>query len=162
MIRYRLYEHPPAALEHLIHTFRGFLFIPIVVLFFVLNSAGWLLWLGIVLLTIDFLAELVDIVTEKEARKELGGVSPFETAIHITATGFRMAALGIVLALKPISAWTFSADIYGLSAHPNWFRLMGSVFVGGLSIALLSQMTFSVVQRLSVKKCFCYPKQSLA
>ena len=63
--KYKLHLHPPAQFEHQIHSFRGVLFIPIVFLFFVLNSAGSLLWLGIALLAIDFVAELIDILIEK-------------------------------------------------------------------------------------------------
>ena len=42
---------------------------------------------------------------EKEARKSLGGISSVESVIHITATGFRMAAIAIILALKPLEAY---------------------------------------------------------
>ena len=47
MIKYKLYKHPPAQFEHFLHTLRGFLFLPIALLFFVWNSAGSLLWLGL-------------------------------------------------------------------------------------------------------------------
>ena len=99
MIKYRLHEHPPARLEHFIHTFRGVLFLPITLIFFVWNSAGMLLWIGLTLLVVDMVAEIVDILVEKQAREDLGGISPFESLIHVTATVFRMAALAIVLAL---------------------------------------------------------------
>ena len=50
MIKYRLYEHPPARFEHQLHTFRGLMFLPITLIFFVWNSAGLLLWLGLLFL----------------------------------------------------------------------------------------------------------------
>ena len=42
---------------------------------------------------------------EKEARLPLGGISSVESVIHITATDFRMAAIAIILALKPLEAY---------------------------------------------------------
>ena len=33
MIKYQLYKHHPARFEHLLHTFRGILFLPIALLF---------------------------------------------------------------------------------------------------------------------------------
>ena len=65
MLKYKLHEHPPARFEHQIHTFRGLMFIPIALIFFVWNSSGILLWFGLTLLLVDFIAEIVDSSTVK-------------------------------------------------------------------------------------------------
>ena len=147
MLKYKLHEHPPAKFEHQLHTFRGLLFIPIALIFFVWNSSGILLWLGIGLLLIDFIAEIIDIMVEKEARKELGGISSAETVIHVTATGFRMAALGIILAFKPLVAYApFGSS--ALSSLPTHLSFVGTSFALGLGIALLAQGLQSILGNL--------------
>ena len=153
MVKYKLHEHPPAKFEHQIHTFRGLLFIPIALIFFVWNSSGMLLWFGLTLLLIDFIAEIVDIMVEKEARKELGGISSAETVIHVTATGFRMAALGIILALKPLSAYALFAPV-SLSPFPTHLSFVGTSFAIGLGIALCAQGIQALIGYLkTVRPC---------
>ena len=146
MLKYKLHEHPPAKLEHQIHTFRGWLFIPIALIFFVWNSSGIVLWLGLALLCIDFIAETVDIMVEKEARKELGGISSAETVIHVMATGFRMAAIAIVLAFKPTFAYSI-IETRPLSPLPSHLSNIGTLFVGGLILALGTQYIQSLMVR---------------
>jgi len=139
MIKYRLHQHPPARLEHQIHTFRGLLFIPITLIFFAWNSAGLLLWAGLGLLLIDLVAEVVDILVEKKARAHLGGISPAESVIHVTATGFRMGALAIVLAMKPLSAFALTTSTATLASLPSFLSLTGWAFAGGVIVALAFQ-----------------------
>lgn len=139
MVKYRLYMHPPARLEHQIHTIRGILFLPITLIFFVFNSAGAVLWLGLSLLAVDFIAEIVDVLVEKNARKELGGISPLESVIHVTATGFRMSALAIVLALKPLEAYAWNALSSDFAVFPSYLFLTGLIFTFGVGTALLFQ-----------------------
>ncbi len=144
MIKYQLYQHPPARFEHQLHTFRGLLFLPITVIFFVWNSTGSLLWLGLFLLFVDLIAEIIDILVEKEARAKLGGISPFESVIHITATGFRMAALAIVLALKPVEAYAWQSITTDFVPLPGFLKLIGLLFAGGLFFTLLLQGILSL------------------
>ena len=144
MIKYKLYQHPPARFEHQLHTFRGVIFLPITLIFFVWNSAGMLLWLGLFFLFVDFIAEIIDILIEKEARKDLGGISPFESVIHVTATGFRMASLGIILSLKPIEAYSWSARTCDFASLPSYLQYLGIAFAVGLGLALTGQMIFSL------------------
>ena len=139
MIKYRLHEHPPARLEHQIHTFRGLLFIPITLIFFAWNSAGILLWAGLGLLLIDLIAEVVDILVEKKARAALGGISPAESVIHVTATGFRMGALAIVLAMKPLSAFALTTSTAALAPLPQFLSVTGWTFAAGVVVALSFQ-----------------------
>ena len=151
MVKYKLHEHPPTRFVHQIHTFRGLLFIPIALLFFVSNSSGILLWLGLGLLLVDFIAEIVDIMVEKEARKELGGISSAETVIHVTATVFRMTALGIILALKPFSAYALFSSVT-LSPFPSHLSLVGISFAVGLGIALCAQGIQALMDYLKTAK----------
>lgn len=164
MIKYRLFAHPPARFEHQLHTFRGILFIPITLIFFVWNSVGLLLWLGLLLLFIDFIAEIIDIIVEKAARAQLGGISPVESVIHITATGFRMAALAIILVLKPSGAFALQAVTCEFPPLPTYLHYIGLSFTIGLVLALLvqlSQMYFPTLGRLLVaSECLLRKPQS--
>jgi len=161
IIKYQLYKHPLARFEHQLHTFRGLLFLPIALIFFVWNSAESLLWLGLFLLFVDFIAEVIDILVEKEAREALGGISPQESVIHITATGFRMAALAIVLALKPLQAYAWSSVTADFSPLPTSLQMIGLLFALGLGMSLFIQgilslsNSFSRKQTLALLPCFC-------
>ena len=145
ILKFKLHQHPPAQFEHFIHTFRGVLFIPIAVIFFVWNSAGIMLWIGLWLLVIDLIAEVVDILVEKNSRAELGGISPTESVIHVTATGFRMVALSIVIAMKPLHAISFSTSTSELTLLPTYLTMTGSFFICGVGIALLLQIFMSCI-----------------
>ena len=163
ILKYKLYEHPSARFEHQIHTFRGILLIPIALIFFVWNSSGIVLWLGLGLIFIDFIAEIVDIMVEKDAREKLGGISSAETVIHVTATGFRMAALGIILALKPLGAYAlFTSDL--LSPFPVHLSFVGTCFAVGLGAALCAQGILSVTERLKAShpcmRCYATAKSN--
>ena len=149
MIKYKLYLHPPAQFEHQLHTFRGFLFVPIVALFFYWNVAGPLLWLGIGLLLVDFIAEIIDIAVEKEARAELGGISSAEAAIHVTATGFRMAALAIVLVAKPIDSFAWTAPSWSLPSYLPALQTTAALFLVGI----IGALGFQFIK--SLKSNFC-------
>ena len=97
--KFKLHRLPEARLEHQIHAARGVLFVPISLLLFAYNSAGWFLWLGLFLLLLDITLEIVDILVEKSARKLIGGIHPPESALHVTATAARMAAIVLVLSV---------------------------------------------------------------
>ena len=157
MIKYKLHLHPPAKFEHQIHTFRGILFIPIIALFFYWNVSGPLLWLGIGLLFIDFIAELVDIAVEKDARAEIGGISSVEAAFHVTATGFRMAALAIVIVSKPIESFYWSTDSWTLAPYSTSLNVVAMVFMAGIGLALFAQiiMAFATDSLFICRKKIC-------
>ena len=154
LIKYKLHRHPPAQFEHKLHTFRGFLFVPIVALFFYWNVAGPLLWLGIGLLLVDFIAEIIDIAVEKEARSELGGISSAEAAIHVTATGFRMAALAMIMVSKPIAAYDWAINPWALQPHAPPLQITAGIFLLGIVSSLCIQLAHSII----VDKCFCWRK----
>ena len=148
MIKFKLYQHPPAQFEHQLHTFRGLLFVPIALIFFIWNSAGLILWFGFLLLLVDFVAEIVDILVEKEARAELGGISPFESVIHVTATGFRMVAIALILALKPIQAFSITSYTCEFPPLPSYLHFVGMGLLVGLCLSLMGQGFHGILLKL--------------
>ena len=134
---YRLHMYPESRLEHWLHTARGFIFAPIAYLFFVTNASGLAFWAGFACLVVDLLLESFDVLVEKKAREKLGGMSSVEALIHVMATGFRMAALALVISQKPLAAWSLAPGLE-LPPFPPYLRWMGilfmvSTFWGGLS-----------------------------
>ena len=119
-----------------------------------------LLWVGLFLLLIDFIAEVVDIMIEKEARKSLGGISSVESVIHITTTGFRMAAIAIILALKRLEAYNLQHITSDLPPLQNYLQGVEELFIIGLSIALIVQIVHSIVStaigHMQLQCCQCH------
>ena len=118
--KYKLYSRPETRYEHKLHTFRAFLFIPIVWLLFGKNYGGLLLWLGVLAMTADLLVELLDVFCEIKSRANIGGPSTGEYVIHINATGLRFVALALILLAKPASAWELSAAWEVAPEYPRW------------------------------------------
>lgn len=106
LIRYRLYAHASSWREHLWHTGRALLLVPILVLIFAQQTGGALLYVGIGFVLLDQLVELFDVLSEKESRAPLGGLSSFEYALHVMLTTLRIAAITLALAARPAAAWS--------------------------------------------------------
>lgn len=137
--KFKLHRLPEARFEHQIHAARGVLFVPIAGLLFAVNSAGWLLWLGLFLLAADLFLEIVDVLAEKEARALIGGIYPVESALHITATAARAVAIALVLSQKPSGAWGFSAPLF-LDPYPPFLAWVGTAFTIGTGLGTVGQL----------------------
>lgn len=129
--KYRLYAHAESRFEHQLHTIRAFLFAPIIWLLFGRNYGGWLLWLGVLVFAVDAIVELIDVLVENRSRAKMGGLSTGEYAIHINATGLRIAAIALVLAAKPLPAWTLSSPSLIEPDYPAWLGWLALLVAGG-------------------------------
>lgn len=135
--KYRLFKWKESRFEHLLHTVRAFLFIPIAWLLFGKNYGGWRLWVGIVFASVDAIVELIDILVERRSRANLGGLSTAEYAIHVNATGLRFVALALIFVAKPAEAWSLTAPTLLEPPYPPWLTwLMLNTIPGGLIAAL--------------------------
>lgn len=135
--KYRLFKWEESRFEHLLHTVRAFLFVPIAWLLFGRNYGGWLLWVGVVAAAADAVVELIDILVERRSRVRFGGLSTAEYAVHINATGLRFAALALIFVAKPIEAWSLTAPTLLEPSYPPWLTwLMLNTIPGGLIGAL--------------------------
>lgn len=143
--KFKLHRLPEAWCEHAIHGARGALFVPISLILFAYNTAGWLLWLGLVLLGIDLYLEVIDVLVEKEARRFIGGIHPEESALHVTATGARVAAIALVLGQKGLAAYSLSSPPFLPTAYPPFLALTGLVFAIGTGFGTISQIWSMIV-----------------
>ncbi len=109
--KYRLYARAESAYEHMLHTIRAFLFVPIVFLLFYGDFQGWALWTGVAFIIADVVVEIVDVLDENDSRRKIGGLSSIEYATHVVATTARVAAFVLALAAKPAAAWSLNTPL---------------------------------------------------
>lgn len=140
LIIYKFPENADSKKEHLEHTARAILFIPILLLLYYWNLSGPWLWLLSLIITVDLIIEALDILEERKSRSKIGGLSSGEYLLHLFLTTTRVAALALALANKPKGAWLSSMD---LPAYTETFKLfvfplvLGAIFIALLHIVLI-------------------------
>jgi hypothetical protein len=136
LIRYRLWARPESRREHLLHTARAFLFLPIAA-FVLSDTTGWLFALGLAALVIDQIVEFGDVLEENASRREIGGLPRGEYALHAALVTLRAAAVALALALRPGEAW--SLDAHGSASESlAWLGTMTATLVpGGVVVGLV-------------------------
>lgn len=139
LYKYRLFERPECLREHHLHTINAFLFPWTVLLLFVFNSAGILLWSAIALTLFTLLIEFIDVFEERKSRRLMGGLTSLEYSMHFAMSGLRATYTSIVLAQKPLAAWSLGAPMLLPSQHyPEFLRILAtSVFILGLPVFVL-------------------------
>ena len=135
--RLRLHGRPESYREHLLHTARTVLFVPVVVTVFAMPSAGFLLWVGVAFAALDQAAGIVDALAERDSRASLGGLGRSEYALHVALVEVHAIALTLGLVARPSEAWSLSAP----STLGEWpaavqMLVMGPI-VGGIAVAAL-------------------------
>lgn len=139
--RDRLYTRAASRREHLLHTVRMALFLPLLPSLFLWQTAGALLWAGIFLLVLDHGLELWDMFTEKDSRADLGGLSTSEYVLHMSSSTTRGAALALGLAARPAEAWSLTAPwslgpLPAFASFVAWQSVPGSVAAAVLHVWL--------------------------
>lgn len=138
--RYRLHERQESQREHWLHTVRGLLFPGILATLFLAPPRGGVLWLGLALVALDQAVELWDMLSERDSRASLGGLSSFEYALHVLLTTVRVAAITLALAAVPAEGWLLGAP--PVPGHPAAVRavveglLPGALVLAGLHVLL--------------------------
>jgi hypothetical protein len=140
MLRFKLHARAESRTEHLIHTVRAFVFVPIAILFFAYDTKGPALLAGLFIVVADLGLEIVDILIEKKSRETIGGISSAESAIHVFASSFRMAALAFVMSEKPLSDFSFAGESTYIATpthlHYLGIAFAGCTFIGGIGSLL--------------------------
>jgi len=137
LVRLRLHARPESWREHVLHTARAILFIPVLLTLFGVVSGGALLWVGIGAVAMDQFVELLDMLSEKDSRAAIGGLSSFEYVVHVSLTTLRSAAIALSLAARPVSAFSLSAPLVLGELDGPWKWLVGQLVPGAIVIALL-------------------------
>jgi len=139
--KYRLYARAASRDEHRLHTAGAVLFAATLPALFCWETAGLALWVGVALIAADMGVSLLDMVSERESRADLGGLSTGEYVLHMLIMTFRGAAIGLVLGGRPAAAWALDAPLAlrsmpGLAGTLAWQALPGAVVVAALHVWL--------------------------
>jgi hypothetical protein len=111
LYRLRLHARPASWNEHVWHTARSILFVPMVLALFATRSGGLLLWFGVGVVVVDQIFEGLDAASERASRAALGGLGTFEYSLHLALTTLRAAALTAACLSRPAGAWSLDAPL---------------------------------------------------
>ena len=134
-IKYKLYQDKESILEHIYHTIRAVMFPIMMYCFFAHDLGGLLLILGVTAAAIDLLTLLFDVKEEGRSRNRYGGLSNGEYMNHVFSNTFHFVAIALILAAKPVEAWTFNHSFELNRPYPEITVWLGSAFVTGGIIA---------------------------
>lgn len=137
LVRLKLHARPESWREHVLHTARAVLFLPMLLALFGVVSGGLLLWIGIGMVLLDQVVELLDLLSEKDSRASIGGLSSLEYVVHVSLTTLRSAAIALSLAARPISAFALSSPLVLGELEAPWKWLVAQLVPGAAVIALL-------------------------
>jgi hypothetical protein len=135
--RYRLFARAESRREHFVHTADAVLFAPTVFLLYVCRSGGALLWIAVGLVAIAQLVALADLVSERDSRASLGGLSTTEYVLHVVIMSLRTASIALILAARPEGAWSLESA-WRVGELDGFVRMLGiQAAAGGVVMAAL-------------------------
>ena len=135
--KYRLYARPESRREHKLHTAQGILFVPVIFFLFYQDFGGRALWAGVLFLALEQVVEIMDVLDENQSRAGLGGLSSTEYAAHVVAITARTVAVALVLAAKPLSAWSLDAPLVTGPEHATTSSAALQMITGNLVVVAL-------------------------
>jgi hypothetical protein len=115
--KYRLHTRPSSRREHFYHTANICLFVPQVILMFCVRPSGLWLAAAAALSAATFGVEMLDVLCERDSRRDLGGLIPAEYAMHFLMStlragfvfsffaGFQLADFAAPAQLAPVAPW---------------------------------------------------------
>lgn len=150
LMKYRLFSRPESRYEHRLHTIHAIFFPALVLLLFLRETSGAFLWATVALVAADFFVEMLDVVCERASRREIGGLSTTEYAVHVVAITSRVAAFTLALASRPATAWNIArssiqtAQLPALVVATCWLILGGGIAVAVIHLWLLRRPRVAV------------------
>jgi hypothetical protein len=142
--RYRLHTRAASRREHRLHTLTAVLFAATLPALFLWETGGLLLWSGVALVAADLTVSVFDMLSERESRADLGGLSTAEYVLHMAIMSARGVALALTLGARPAAAWMPDAPwvlgpMSGIAATIAWQALPGTVAIAALHIWLCTK-----------------------
>lgn len=159
--KFRLQERDDSKFEHLTHTGRALLFIPALILLYILGPKGVCAWVAVVVLGLDLIVETFDVLSEKSSRETIGGLPSNEYLLHIMLTTIRVAAFTAAFVAIPKEAWRIDSNVELLIPEVSkliaYNLLPGAVLILLFHIYLIFDPLF--VSRIEKVICarFCKP-----
>ena len=109
------------------------LLVPQVYLMFCSRPQGALLGLAVLLAVAVYAVELCDVLIENDSRRDLGGLTSAEYAMHFSMASLRAAALIAFFATTTLADFTAPTALLDV---PWWLRIAGfCVLVPGVAAA---------------------------
>jgi hypothetical protein len=104
---------------------------------FAVVSGGRLLWFGIAVTGLGQVVEWLDMISEKQSRAPLGGLSSAEYILHLTISATRNVAFALALAARPASAFSLTSPNVVGSLDEPYRTLVWLMLPGAAGIALI-------------------------
>jgi hypothetical protein len=132
--RYQLPARAASRHEHRLHTATAALTLGTLAALFLRETGGLLLWTGVAFVALDLGVAIADMVSERDSRAELGGLSTGEYVIHMLMMASRGGAVALALGARPASAWSLESPVFlGPLPEPAaavaWASLPGAVAI---------------------------------
>jgi hypothetical protein len=163
--KFKLQERVDSRLEHVTHTVRALLFIPMMALIYLVGAQGRALWFTAFIVLLDLLVEVIDVLNEKRSRQDIGGLSSGEYLLHVVLTTLRASALALAFASYPRDAWVFGSHAARVvPPFSKWVAvnlLPGAVAISSFHVLLFFKPML-VTQMEHFLKSKCCPDKLLA
>lgn len=146
LVRYRLWARPDSQREHLLHTARSVLFLP-VVLWVLSDATGLAFALGMLALLVDQAVEIADVLEERASRASTGGLPSGEYAVHAMLITLRAVAVTLALALRPAASWALDAQGSAGQALA-WLATVSGTLVAPTVIVIALHVVLAIAPRV--------------
>lgn len=142
LYKYKLYTRPESIVEHFTHTLRAGTMAISAVLLFAINAGGLLLWAAFALILIDLGIETWDVLIERRSRASIGGLSSAEYLSHAHAILLYAASYALVLAAKPVGAFSSEAPWILRKPYPAPISWLGWAVAAGALVTTIQHVVY--------------------
>jgi hypothetical protein len=132
--RFRLFAHTESRLEHILHTGRALLVAPALILLYLIEPAGPLLYSALAIVIADQALMVLDLLVERRSRARWGGIPHAEYMVHVAANALHAVGLALAFASRPASSWSLTAS-YQSSRLPAVLQWVTVGLVAGAAVA---------------------------
>ena len=116
--RFRLFAHADSRFEHALHTGRALLIVPALVLLYLVEPTGALLYAALGVVVADQVLMVLDLLVERRSRARWGGIPHAEYMVHIAANSLHAVGLALAFASRSASSWSMT-ESSGPSSLPG-------------------------------------------
>ena len=135
--KFKLYKHPETRFEHITHTIRAAAFLALLFLFFLEDYGGKLFLLGVLIVALDVIVLIIDLISEEDSRKNLGGLPHREYMVHVIANALHFTSVALIIVAKPMEYWNFDAPQYLSRNFPEFTHMVALNLIPGVALLVL-------------------------
>ncbi len=135
--KFKLHKHPETRFEHWTHSIRAAIFLALLYLLFLYDFGGNYLLIAVVIVFLDIVVLVIDLIAEKDSRRNLGGLPHTEYIVHVIANTLHYVALALILVSKPLSSWELNAPVTIDREFPRFTELVAQNLIPGVALLVL-------------------------